>query len=188
MLDHRFQKLLWNFASVANVINPFLYAMYDYGPRIGCRYAAITYQPPVTGNNLMREMKFLVCTLLVVQFNNYDSCFSLILAIWRYWPIGPPCCIPSPSYILLLPSFLYFLHFVCPTLDYEANLEHPYCYVMFCFMVQDFIGYKLDCNLSFYYLAQDQLQLKLKPYLHFIAESIESEETKWHYKIKQFQS
>ena len=37
MLDHRFQKLLWNFASVANVINPFLYAMYDYGPAIGCR-------------------------------------------------------------------------------------------------------------------------------------------------------
>ena len=38
VLDHRFQKLLWNFASVANVINPFLYAMYDYGPPIGCRY------------------------------------------------------------------------------------------------------------------------------------------------------
>ena len=38
VLDHRFQKLLWNFASVANVMNPFLYAMYDYGPPIGCRY------------------------------------------------------------------------------------------------------------------------------------------------------
>ena len=36
MLDHRFQKLLWNFASIANVINPFLYAIYNYGPSIGC--------------------------------------------------------------------------------------------------------------------------------------------------------
>ena len=37
LLDHRFQKLLWNFASVANVVNPFLYAMFDYGPGIGCK-------------------------------------------------------------------------------------------------------------------------------------------------------
>lgn len=33
-LDRRVQKLLWNFASMANVINPFLYAMFDYGPSI----------------------------------------------------------------------------------------------------------------------------------------------------------
>ena len=37
-LDPWFQKLLWNFASMANVINPFLYAMFDYGPDlVGCR-------------------------------------------------------------------------------------------------------------------------------------------------------
>ena len=41
-LDYRFQKLLWNFASMANVVNPFLYAMFDYGPALAfCRLEII---------------------------------------------------------------------------------------------------------------------------------------------------
>ena len=30
----RFKKLLWNCCSMSNIINPFLYSMYDYGPSI----------------------------------------------------------------------------------------------------------------------------------------------------------
>ena len=41
-IGRNFQLLLWNFASMANVMNPFLYAMFDYGPDIGdivgCRW------------------------------------------------------------------------------------------------------------------------------------------------------
>ena len=49
-IGRNFQLLLWNFASMANVMNPFLYAMFDYGPDIGdivgCRWqqSAILYK------------------------------------------------------------------------------------------------------------------------------------------------
>lgn len=33
-LDDRFKKLLWNCCSMSNIINPFLYSMYEYGPPI----------------------------------------------------------------------------------------------------------------------------------------------------------
>ena len=44
-IGRNFQLLLWNFASMANVMNPFLYAMFDYGPDIGdivgCRWQQV---------------------------------------------------------------------------------------------------------------------------------------------------
>ena len=30
----RFKKLLWNCCSMSNIVNPFLYSMYEYGPPI----------------------------------------------------------------------------------------------------------------------------------------------------------
>ena len=33
-MDNKIKKLLWNCCSMSNIINPFLYSMYEYGPPI----------------------------------------------------------------------------------------------------------------------------------------------------------
>ena len=49
----RFKKLLWNCCSMSNIINPFLYSMYEYGPPIisfnswryfGCKRSGLQQQ------------------------------------------------------------------------------------------------------------------------------------------------